>query len=108
MVESPVMCRKSSHQMLHSNSPQSRSGNGNTATAFTGVTTNVSGVVTTVTRNSSAEWGNVTQVSGIHSSDRNGTVTVRLWDGEGMRKLLPYQSAAEVGREQKWPWPARF
>ena len=72
------------------------------------MTTNVSGVVTTETRNSSAEWGNVTQVSGVDSSDRNGTVTVRLWDGEGMGELLSYQSAAEVGQEYKWDRSVRF
>ena len=76
---------------------QSQSGNDSPATAFTGVTTNVSGVVTTETRNSSAEWGNVTQVSGVDASDRNGTVTV-CWRGwKGLGSLLPYQCAAEVG-----------
>ena len=87
---------------------QSQSGNGNPATAFTGVTTNVSGVVTTETRNSSAQWGNVTQVSGVGSSDRNGTVTVGRWDWKDTGGLLPYQSAAQVDREWKRRWPRRY
>ena len=61
---------------------QSRSGNGNPATAFTGVTTNVSGVVTTVIRNNSVATGNVTQVSGVASAASGGVVTV---NGKSLR-----------------------
>ena len=67
--------------------------------ASTGVTTNVSGVVTTVTRNSSVTSGNVTQVSGVDSSERSGSVVVSWRGGKGRGRFLAYHSASELGRQ---------